>query len=398
MSSSPTAARDRRPLVAFITGHLAPYRIHLHTRIATELTEARLATVVTKYRTGPWVNPNLPEIGCVMLDTEQPPEGGRKGLGLLLHELGTARRTVRWLEEQRPAAVVCGGYDEIPNIRAIVWASRRGVPAFVWADSNAKGDLARGWKRAVKRAYVPRIMRKCYGAIVFGRLGRAFFGNYGVPEARTWLAPLEPDYAMIEGMSAARVASIVGELGLAQGRRRLVCCCRLIEAKRVDMVIDAFAAIAAERPEWDLIIAGEGHLRAELEERARCVPGGRVRFLGFLDQERVTGVYRASDVLVLASEYEPWALVVNEAAAAGCAIVASDVVGAAPELVRDGVNGYLFASGDVRALTERLRAATAPDAIDRLKSGSPGVVAEWRREADPVRGMRAALRACGAIA
>jgi glycosyltransferase involved in cell wall biosynthesis len=198
-------------------------------------------------------------------------------------------------------------------------------------------------------------------------------------------------------MSGEAAARIAGELGLAAGRRRLVCCCRLIDVKRVDMVIDAFGAIAAERPEWDLVIVGEGPLRAGLEERARAAAAGRVQFLGFLDQERVTGVYRSSDALVLASAYEPWALVVNEAAAAGCAIVASDLVGAAPELVREGENGFVFAAGDLGALTERLRAVTEAGTIENLKRGSRAVVAEWRRRADPIAGLRSALASAGVL-
>ena len=77
----------------------------------------------------------------------------------------------------------------------------------------------------------------------------------------------------------------------------------------------------------------------------------------------------------------------------GLAIVASDAVGAAAELVRDGVNGGAFTAGRLQALTEKLLLATDPERIETLKAGSNTVLEEWRRIADPVQGLREALHA-----
>ena len=60
-------------------------------------------------------------------------------------------------------------------------------------------------------------------------------------------------------------------------------------------------------------------------------------------------LYVAADVFALLSEREPWAVVVNEAAACGLPLVLSDRVGAAHDLLRDGENGALVAAGDVDA-------------------------------------------------
>lgn len=386
---------DARPLVAIVSGHLTPYRVHLHRRIASELTEARLATVVTKSRTHQWSAQEIPEIGTVLMETEPPPPG--RGPRFLRHELGTARRLTRWLDEHRPAAVVCGGYDEVPTLAALRWARCRGVPAMLSADSNIHSDLARGLKRLVKNVYVRAVCSRYAAVLVFGSAGRAFFNRYGVPDARIHRMPFEPDYALVERMPGARVREIAARLGLTEGRRRVACVCRLIGAKRVDVVIDAFARLAAERPGWDLVIVGDGELRKDLEARAAALPPGRVTFTGVLDQEAVTAVYRSSDVLALASAYEPWGLVVNEAAAAGLAVVATDVVGAAPELVRPGVNGAVVRAGDADAFAAALREVTDPGAIDRLRAGSREVLTAWRRDADPVEGLRGALGACGVL-
>src|SRR4029079_1075716 len=109
----------------------------------------------------------------------------------------------------------------------------------------------------------------------------------------------------------------------------------------------------------------------------------------------LSAIYRGSDVLVLPSQYEPWALVINEAAAAGMAIVSSGVVGASAELVRDGVNGRLFPPDDLEALTECLLDVTGPDRITGMQAASPIILEEWRRLGDPIDGLRKALSSAG---
>jgi glycosyltransferase involved in cell wall biosynthesis len=66
-------------------------------------------------------------------------------------------------------------------------------------------------------------------------------------------------------------------------------------------------------------------------------------------------VYRASDLLVLPSEYEPFGVVVNEAMLCGCAVSVSDRVGAGYDLVRMGETGFVFPCSDVDALARILR-------------------------------------------
>lgn len=397
-SSEENAAGDGRPLLAIVTGHLPPYREHFHRRIVREMPEIRLATLITKYKSGPWVNPVNAEVGAVAFETASP---AIAGMGeKLLHERAKARRVVRWLDEHRPKAVLSIGYDELPNLHAVRWARRRGVPALLWADSNDRGDLATGLKRLVKNIYVPWICRRFARVLVCGSAGEAFFRRYGVADAKMGRMPVEPDYGLIETMDGARAEVLARETGVNADpeRRRLVCCCRLVREKRVDLVIESFRAIAGERPTWDLLIVGEGPFRGDLERRSADLrAAARVRFLGFQDQEHVTGIYRSSHALVLASDYEPWALVINEAAAAGMAIVASDRVGAAYELVRDRVNGRIVRSGDGAALTDALRDVTTEGVAAQYGAASVERIAAWRREADPIAGLRAALRGAGIV-
>jgi glycosyltransferase involved in cell wall biosynthesis len=123
-----------------------------------------------------------------------------------------------------------------------------------------------------------------------------------------------------------------------------------------------------------------------------------VTFTGFIgDQAELTALYHACEVLLHPADYEPWALVINEAAAAGLAIVASSVVGAAAELVRDGINGRVCPPGDLGAFTAALRWATGSSQLGEVGRSSRAILGEWRARADPVAGLRAALARAGVL-
>jgi glycosyltransferase involved in cell wall biosynthesis len=146
------------------------------------------------------------------------------------------------------------------------------------------------------------------------------------------------------------------------------------------------------------VVIGDGRLRPSLERRVPAQVRPRIRWTGFSGEPAtVAALYHNADVLVLPSDCEPWAVVINEAVAAGLAIVASDVVGAAAELVRDGVNGRIFPAGDAAALAGRLLEVTDPANVDRMKAASAGVLADWRARGDPVQGLRRALVDAGVI-
>ncbi len=388
---------DGRPLLATVSGHYTPYKVHIQRRIVAELTQVRLASLVTKRRSGPWANPDLPEIHTVFMDAG--PLEPAQGAAWLRNELRTARRTWAWLEANRPAAVLVSGYDELPAVVASNWARMRRRALLIAADSNVHGDRATGLKRVVKSLYVPWAVRKPAKLLVVGELGKAFFRRYGVSEDHFSLFPLEPDYGLIQTFPSEEAAATGARLGLDPARRRLLCCNRLAVEKRVELVIDAFAAIAEERASWDLVIAGDGPLRAMLEEGTSqsLLKTGRVRFLGFQDQRAVTALYRCCDALVLASDHDAWALVINEAACAGLAIVTTNVVGAARELVRDGVNGLIVPPANGPALRAAMERITAPGVAGAMGAASVHELERWRREADPVQGLREALARTGVI-
>jgi glycosyltransferase involved in cell wall biosynthesis len=120
---------------------------------------------------------------------------------------------------------------------------------------------------------------------------------------------------------------------------------RLTQVKRPERFIDLAIEVAGRHPSTVFLIAGKGELLDSLVVRARPL-GGRVRFLGW--RSDVATVYAASDVIVLTSDNEGMPVSLIEAAAVGTPAVTTRV-GSAPEVVLDGVTGFVTDT-DVNAL------------------------------------------------
>lgn len=389
---------ERKPVVAILSNVLTPYRLHLHRRIAREIPEICLASLFTHDQPDqPWDLPDIPEIGPVRFGAGHPVS--RQGdPRWWLHDWRKGARIIEWLRTHRPAAVVVGGYNDLTRLRVIQWCRAHGISQFLQADSNIHGDRAAGVRRLLKNLYVRWVIRGMTAVLPCGRNGARYYQRYGVRPDRIFYFPVEPDYELIESTNDDLVRRASEQFALPSGRVRLVVCARLVHRKRVDLAIDAFTAVAGEFSTLDLVIIGDGPERAALEARVPVQLHSRVIWTGFVgDQALINAIYRLCDVLVLPSDEEPWALVVNEAAASGLAILATNVVGAAPELVRDGVNGWTFPPGDLATLIGLLRRALQPAVLASLKAASPVVLSEWRRSADPVAGLRRALRAVGVL-
>jgi glycosyltransferase involved in cell wall biosynthesis len=109
-----------------------------------------------------------------------------------------------------------------------------------------------------------------------------------------------------------------------------------------------------------LVFAGDGPLRPQLEvEAASLGIASRVRFLGFVNQSQLPAVYTAADLMVLPSDYEPFAVVVNEAACCGCPVATSDRVGASRDLIAPVSPQLIYPCGDINALAKLLRVVFA---------------------------------------
>jgi glycosyltransferase involved in cell wall biosynthesis len=259
-------------------------------------------------------------------------------------------------------------------VRATFWiayrAARSSKAAFLFGtDTNTLAPRdGRRWKSTVKKILWPRLFRLADQVIVPSSGTRDLIVSLGLPAERVTLTPysVDNDWWMRQSAAVDRSAARAA-WGVSASDAVILFCAKLQPWKRPGDLLRAFAK--ANLSDTLLVIAGEGPLRSELESEATALGiAGRVRFLGFVNQSQLPAVYTSADLMVLPSEYEPFAVVVNEAMCCGCPVAASDHVGAARDLVAPVRQEFVFPCGDIAALVAVLKDAVA----DRSRLASLG--------------------------
>jgi len=139
---------------------------------------------------------------------------------------------------------------------------------------------------------------------------------------------------------------------------------RMSEEKAPDVFIEV-ARLCSHEPRLHFLMTGSGPLAAEIEGQAVSVPGGRMHYLGIVDD--IEAIIAQYDLLVLPSRFDGRPQVVLEALSMGVVLVASHV-GGLPELVNDRATGFLCPPADARAFANHLLDLAANQTrIDAMK-------------------------------
>ena len=163
------------------------------------------------------------------------------------------------------------------------------------------------------------------------------FGYFPFPESRSW-----KELSALKGQN---------------DRIKILWCGRFLKLKRADLLIKAVSRLVDINQNFDLRIVGEGEEEKHLRELvSKSGLDDRVSFMGYMSPTDTREEMAKADIYVCTSnKLEGWGSVIYEGLAAGCTVVATSQAGATPFLIKDGVTGYVYKSGSVDSLTEKLR-------------------------------------------
>ncbi len=188
---------------------------------------------------------------------------------------------------------------------------------------------------------------------VSDELARRMVSVVGIDRARIDVIPNGVDLDLFTGDSrdAAR-----RRLGLPLDATIVLAIGRLVDVKNYAMLLHAAALLPRTGPRWKVLIAGEGPLRADLEQRMTNLELDSVELLGH--RTDTPDLLAACDVFALTSHSEGMSNTILEAMAAARPVVATRV-GGNPELVREGVTGHLVTSNNAGQFAAALAALAA---------------------------------------
>lgn len=319
---------DRPTVVHFVTGGFSGA-----TQVAVDLCLAALAG-----------GPHAPVL--VLRRKRHTPMARVEALrarGLTVHlvsggwsHLPTIAALARLLRELQPLALLAHGFPE--HLIGRQAGLRAGVPVLIQVEHNSR-ERYTPWSRWLSR-----------------QLARRSAALVGVSEGvcQSLLAqglPADKTIAIPNGVDLGRFAEPAAPAG--EREPGLVMSARLARQKDHATLIDALPLLARHHGlQPRLQLAGTGPLLARLQARAsRLGLAGQVAFLGHHGD--MPGLLRSQRVYVLATHFEGMPLALVEAMAAGCACVASDVIGVRG-VIEDGVTGLLVPEGDASALAAAL--------------------------------------------
>ena len=288
------------------------------------------------------------------------------------------------LNQIRPDAVVCGGYNYLACWQAAYWAKEHGVPLLLWSESTAldarkNNPLVEFMKR--------RFLRWCTAFVAAGKSSLDYFRQLGIKEERIFTAPNAVDtpfFAALAEEASRHQSEVRARHSLPL--RYFLSVGRLVRAKGGFELLEAYAQLSAEiRAEVGLVFVGEGADRSELMDQASKIAPGMIQFAGFIHREQLPEFYALADAFIFPTHSDTWGLVVNEAMSCGLPVIVSCVAGCAQDLVQDGGNGFVVSPGDAAQLgaamsrlagDSGLRREMGSRSRERIESNSPKQWAE----------------------
>ena len=260
---------------------------------------------------------------------------------------------VSWLREFDPDVLIIEANPRIlSNWLAIWWMKRRQRPVLGWG----LGELPRygpSWLCHARRMIFRSLVHSMDGMIAYSSKAARDYVAAGVPDDRVFIAYNATDneesehYLAQFGSDTAWIKSWKESLQFDPSLPIVLYVGRLIPPKKVGLLIQACAPLFDR---CQLLVVGDGPLRAELESQALPY-GRRIRFVGYQSGAALAQSFIASDIFVLPGL---GGLAVHQAMSYGKPVVASFGDGTEADLVREGVNGLFFHPGDMAGLRERI--------------------------------------------
>ncbi|MEZ2345802.1 glycosyltransferase family 4 protein [Terriglobus sp. RCC_193] len=288
------------------------------------------------------------------------------------------------------------GYSTVNALHALLAAKALGIPVLLRTDSWLGERPRTANKLRLKRLFFDALRHFVNGILAVGQRNATYWKHYLGEQFPVFLMPYAVDNAYFSQrtIQAAPLRSeMQKELGLDPGRPVILYASKLIRRKNADQLLEAFLQLrdrTTQRPY--LLIVGDGELREMLEQRTAASGATEdVRFTGFRNQSELPRFFDLSSVFVLPARHEAYGLIVNEAMAAGLAVVVSDDVGCADDLVFNGENGYVYPVGNVDALRDALEKSLRSGEAARMGQRSREIISGWSYTEDLIA-LKQALR------
>lgn len=289
-----------------------------------------------------------------------------------------------------PGVVLTAGWPGVTAKLLIAWLSLRNKPLLFWTDTPKISRVVRTngnakviecfesnrpypqWHRLLRRSLYSLVFRSASTVFGTGIVGTDALHALGCPHSRLvglpFFVPLPP-----------KVESLIDTSYQESNPTTFVTCGQLVRRKGYDKIISALSSLKDSHPNFLLKIIGDGPERAALARHAADSGiGNRTDFLGWLEPDRIQGIYSRPAIFVHPAISDAYPVAVLEAMASGLPILGSDASGSVVDRVKHGESGFVHRAGDIPELSSHCASLIGnPTLCRKMGMNSRRVACEW---------------------
>ena len=281
------------------------------------------------------------------------------------------------IKEWNATAVLVIGWNYLSHLKTMLHF-KNCIPVLFRGDSTLLDESA-GIKKWARRIFLKWIYRHIDFALYVGKANKAYFLKHGIKEHQLVFTPHAIDndrFSKLTDEQEMFIKNTRQSLGIGWDDITIVYCGKLLPKKNPLLLAQAVKDLKHEK--LHVIFVGDGILEQELKQ---AITGfERMHLLPFQNQTMMPAIYRLGEIFCLpsAGPGETWGLAVNEAMACGSAVLVSDKVGCAVDLVKEAVNGYRFRSNDINDLKHKInKMISDKDTLVTMGTASARLIADW---------------------
>ncbi len=314
-----------------------------------------------------WDQPLLDGYSYTLVENTSDNPGSKRFRGVVNPDL------IEKIIDIDPAAILIYGWRFHSHLKVMRYFKGR-IPILFRGDSHLLDERwgIRSFSRRMTLRWIYRYVDK---VLYCGSNNLDYFKVHGVKSSHLFFMPHCVDNDFFSSRNTSRSVQALDrrrELGIKDTQIVIAFVGKFVEKKNPNVLAEALQDMPVSmRDKLVLLFVGSGILEGGLRTLANELPSAVVRVLPFQNQSELPIIYRMADVLALPSKGpgETWGLVVNEAMASSRAVLVSDRVGCARDIVENRGTGWVFSFKKKLSLSLALQEISKIDREDLLERG-----------------------------
>jgi glycosyltransferase involved in cell wall biosynthesis len=251
------------------------------------------------------------------------------------------------LGQLEPEILLVHGYYGPVAQYTLRWARKNPCKVLMRGDTWAGlGEGPGWWRQKLKRVWFRNfILPHVYGFLAVGKRNQTYWSELGGNKERIWMVPYGIDKGRFKPLESSKYKNeLRKKYGIFKDVPTVGFFGKFIEKKGISQLLEFIAYSYKPVARYQFILVGSGDLKERVESASRKI-GVPIFIMGFRNQTEIPDLYRACDLVVVPSYGETWGFVVQESLACGVPVAVSENVGCVPDLIKNGVNGWILPNG-----------------------------------------------------